>query len=92
MLTGMSKRSPWTRTGSVMPNCSVIDLPGRCELWAGDINKIGDQYVLYYSVSAIGSQNSAIGVATSPTMEEGTWTDLGEVIRTDGSQPYNASA
>ncbi|EJD49620.1 glycoside hydrolase family 43 protein [Auricularia subglabra TFB-10046 SS5] len=81
---------PWARTGSVMPNCSVIDLPGRCELWAGDVKRIGDQYVLYYSVSAIGAQNSAIGVAVSPTMEDGTWTDMGEVIRSDDSLSFNA--
>ena len=38
----------------------------------------------------MGSQNSAIGVATSPSMEEGTWTDQGEVIRSNPGDVYNA--
>lgn len=41
------------------------------------MNKVGNQYILYYSVSTPGSQNSAIGYATSRTMEKGTWTDHG---------------
>lgn len=46
---------------------------------------------MYYSVSAFGSQDSAIGVATSATMDDGTWTDLGStgVDSVDGD-PYNA--
>ena len=34
---------------------------------------------MYYAVSTSGSQNSAIGVATSPSMDSGTWTDLGSL-------------
>lgn len=88
--TSTSLTGPWTRTGSVLPNCSLIQLDGNCDLWAPDINYIDGQYVLYYSVSAIGSQNSAIGVVTSPSMEEGTWTDQGEVIRSNAGDVYNA--
>lgn len=36
-------------------------------------------YYLYYAVSASGSQNSDIGVATSTTMEVGSWTDHGSI-------------
>ncbi|EJD36993.1 hypothetical protein AURDEDRAFT_199637 [Auricularia subglabra TFB-10046 SS5] len=71
---------PWTRSGSVMPNCSIIALPGNCNCWAPDINFVKGAYTLYYSVSTIGSQPSAIGVAASPSMEPGTWTDHGAVI------------
>ncbi|KAF8830257.1 hypothetical protein HHX47_DHR2000452 [Lentinula edodes] len=42
------------------------------------------------SVSALGSQNSAIGVATSPSMMPGTWTDLGEVISSVTGDVFNA--
>ncbi|KZW02835.1 glycoside hydrolase family 43 protein [Exidia glandulosa HHB12029] len=81
---------PWERTGSALPGkCSVIDLPGRCETWAPDIALVNGTYTLYYSVSAIGSADSAIGVAQSPTMEEGSWTDLGEVIRSGPGLNYN---
>lgn len=48
-------------------------------------------YHVYYSVSSFGSQNSAIGLATSNTMDEGTWTDHGSTgIRSDSSKQYNA--
>lgn len=78
--------------GKVLPNCSIIDNPGRCELWAPDVNFVNGSYALYYSVSSLGSQNSAIGVATSPSMEPGTWTDLGQVISSKSGDLYNASA
>lgn len=82
---------PWTLSGYVMPNnCSIVDNPGRCDLWAGDIAKIGGQWVLYYSASQVGSANAVIGVATSPTMDPGSWTDHGEVIRSDGSLGFIA--
>lgn len=48
-------------------------------------------YYLYYSVSSFGSQNSAIGLARSKTMETGTWIDEGDVgITSDSSKQYNA--
>ena len=47
--------------------------------------------MLYYAVSSLGSQNSAIGLATSPSMEEGTWTDHGAVITSQTGDVYNAS-
>nr|POF13186.1 putative arabinan endo-1,5-alpha-l-arabinosidase a [Quercus suber] len=34
---------------------------------------------MYYSVSTPGSQDSDIGVATSPTMDQGSWTDHGSI-------------
>ena len=45
---------------------------------------------MYYSVSTFGSQNSAIGYATSSTMEYGSWTDHGSVgISSSAGMPYN---
>ena len=64
---------------------------GNCSLWAPDVNLVNGEYVLYYSVSSLGSQNSAIGLATSPSMEEGTWTDHGAVITSQPGDIYNAS-
>src|SRR6185295_12472084 len=37
-------------------------------LWAPDIEYFGGQYHLYYAASSFGSQVSAIGMATSPTL------------------------
>ncbi|KZW02836.1 endo-1,5-alpha-L-arabinosidase [Exidia glandulosa HHB12029] len=86
---------PWTRSGSVLSSgdtgkCSVIDHPGRCMNWAPDVTVVNGTYTVYYSVSSLGSSDSAIGVAQSPTMEEGTWNDLGEVIRSTSGGNFNA--
>ena len=46
---------------------------------------------VYYAVSTFGSQNSAIGVATSSTMEVGSWTDHGSTgVSSSSSKVYNA--
>lgn len=46
---------------------------------------------MYYAISTFGTQNSAIGVATSPTMEVGSWTDLGATgIASSTGKDYNA--
>jgi arabinan endo-1,5-alpha-L-arabinosidase len=61
------------------------------DLQAPDVHLVNGQYYLYYAVSTFGSQNSAIGLATSPTMEAGSWTDHGAVgIASDSTKPYNA--
>ncbi len=48
-------------------------------------------WVLYYSVSTVGSQNSAIGLATSNTLEPGDWLDWGAVVTSKAGDSYNAS-
>lgn len=72
--------------------CSKIDLPLKCEPWAPDVNQLHDgTYALYYSVSTLGSQESAIGLATSKTMEEGSWTDHGAIMRSHPGDKANGS-
>ncbi|KAE8140213.1 glycosyl hydrolase [Aspergillus pseudotamarii] len=74
---------PWTRVGEALPGGSSVNHPGSTNLW-------GDEYYMYYAVSTLGSQNSVIGVATSKTMEPGSWTDHGSTgLSSDGSQGYN---
>jgi arabinan endo-1,5-alpha-L-arabinosidase len=85
-----SLNGPWSNLGSALPNCSKIELPGNCTLWAPDVNFIDGLYTMYYAVSTVGKQTSAIGVATSPTMNPGNWTDLGEVISSKPGDSYNA--
>jgi arabinan endo-1,5-alpha-L-arabinosidase len=62
--------------------------------WAPDIIKLGDRYLLYYSVSTIGKMTSAIGLATTPTLDPADpayhWTDQGFVVRTQEGDGYNA--
>ncbi|KAI0191901.1 glycosyl hydrolase [Astrocystis sublimbata] len=82
---------PWTYKGAALPSGSSINLPGNQDLWAPDVSLVGDTYYLYYSVSEFGSQNSAIGVATSPSLDVGSWTDHGATgVKSDSSKPYNA--
>ncbi|KIK59985.1 glycoside hydrolase family 43 protein [Collybiopsis luxurians FD-317 M1] len=90
IFTSSAITGPWTNVGSVLSSCSVINLSGNCDLWAPDVNFLDGLYTLYYAVSSLGSQNSAIGVATSPSMEPGTWTDLGQVISSKTGDVFNA--
>ncbi|KAK4234441.1 glycoside hydrolase [Achaetomium macrosporum] len=89
--TAPALTGPWTYRGAALPSGSSINLPGNQDLWAPDVAKVGDYYYLYYSVSTFGSQNSAIGVARSTSLDVGSWTDLGATgVASDASKPYNA--
>ncbi|ORY01281.1 glycosyl hydrolase [Clohesyomyces aquaticus] len=82
---------PWTYKGAAIPKGSIISKAGKDDLWAPDIAKVGSTYYLYYSVSSFGSQDSAIGVATSSTLDVNSWTDLGATgISSSAGKPYNA--
>ncbi len=63
-------------------------------LWAPDIIRRGDRYLLYYSVSGWGKNTSAIGLASSPTLDPKSrdyqWKDEGIVIRSNDKDRYNA--
>ncbi|KAI5858941.1 putative arabinan endo-1,5-alpha-L-arabinosidase A [Tricharina praecox] len=90
--TAAALEGPWTMQGSAIPDGSIIDISGKDDLWAPDVQgPIGDYYYLYYSVSAFGSQVSAIGVARSKTMDVGSWEDLGATgIASKAGSAYNA--
>ncbi|MGW0824470.1 arabinan endo-1,5-alpha-L-arabinosidase [Streptomyces sp. NPDC002845] len=60
------------------------------QAWAPDISYHGGKYLMYYSVSSFGSQNSAIGLAGSSTGQPGSWTDYGIVHTWSPSTDYNA--
>ncbi|MCJ1240741.1 hypothetical protein MMC14_008745 [Varicellaria rhodocarpa] len=86
-----SLSGPWTNQGSVLPKGSSINLAGNKDLWAPDVHLIGSTYYLYYAVSTFGSQSSAIGLATSSSLDVGTWTDLGATgVASASGKPYNA--
>lgn len=61
--------------------------------WAPDAIFVNGRYCLYYSVSTWGSQVSAIGLATNPTLDPTDpayqWTDQGPVIQSGNGSPYN---
>ncbi|KDQ57494.1 glycoside hydrolase family 43 protein [Jaapia argillacea MUCL 33604] len=89
IITADNLAGPWTEVGSILPNNSSIPLPGRDDIWAPDVSYHNGQYYAYYSVSTFGSQDSGIGLATSYTMEPGSWFDHGLVINSTTGDNYN---
>jgi arabinan endo-1,5-alpha-L-arabinosidase len=64
-------------------------------IWAPDISFQDGTYYLFYSVSQFGRNNSAIGLATSPTLDPDDpdvgWTDHGMVLKSvPGRDMWNA--
>ncbi|KAJ5316735.1 hypothetical protein PENANT_c016G08955 [Penicillium antarcticum] len=88
--TSPSVKGPWTDVGSALPDGSNIHIDGvdSKNIWAPDVHYQNDQYYMYYVLSKIGTQNSEIGVATSKTMEPGSWTDHG-VVGLPANSNYN---
>ncbi|KAF7876477.1 hypothetical protein EAF04_001567 [Stromatinia cepivora] len=81
---------PWTYVGDALTGGSRINLAGNKDLWAPDVHLVGSTYYMYYAISTFGTQNSAIGVATSATMEVGSWTDHGATgIASSKGSAYN---
>ncbi|MEN3362700.1 MAG: arabinan endo,5-alpha-L-arabinosidase, partial [Mycobacteriales bacterium] len=88
----------WTFLGPVFttpPAWVTAELgltPG--DFWAPDINYFAGEYHLYYAASSFGTNNSVIGLATTPTLDPGSpayhWTDRGMVIRSRGADNVNA--
>lgn len=70
----------------------VPDHDGR--FWAPDAIRLGDRYLVYYSVSRFGKNTSAIALASSPALDpnsaEYKWTDHGIVVRTTADSNHNA--
>jgi arabinan endo-1,5-alpha-L-arabinosidase len=66
----------------------------RVYFWAPDAVRMGERYLLYYSISRWGKNTSAIGLASNRTLNpadpEYRWTDEGLVIRSRAEDSYNA--
>ncbi len=64
------------------------------DCWAPDVIHLGNRYLLYFAVLTFGKQTSAIGLATTPTLNpddpDFKWTDEGVVIQSDPSVDFNA--
>lgn len=88
----------WTAVGTVFtapPEWVTRELGFTPEsLWAPDISFFDGLYHLYYAGSSFGSNNSVIGLATSPTLDPASpayrWTDRGMVLRSSTTDDYNA--
>ena len=61
--------------------------------WAPDVIHLGDRYLLYYSASSFGKITSAIGLATTPTLDPADpayrWTDQGMVVQSHEGGDFN---
>ena len=64
------------------------------DFWAPDISFFNDRWHVYYAVSSMGSQNSAIGLATNNTLNpdspEYAWVDEGIVLQSQTGDAWNA--
>src|SRR5208283_3840053 len=97
-----TKSSPdlihWTNGESVFtypPAWTTNAVPGYSgQAWAPDVIHLNGKFYLYYAVSTWGKQVSAIGLATSPTLDRSAtnyfWTDCGPVITSGTNSPFNA--
>jgi arabinan endo-1,5-alpha-L-arabinosidase len=92
----MEKWEPGPQVFDRAPGWNAELVPGTRELnyWAPDVVRVGDKYLLYYSVSVFGKRTSAIGLATNTTLDPADpkfkWIDEGAVIQTTGKEDYNA--
>ena len=82
-LTAWTAGSPVFTTPPTWTTQAVPEFDGL--FWAPDIAYFNGLYHLYYSVSTWQSIDSAIGVATSPSLVNATWTDRGKVVQSDAS-------
>ncbi|MGL4651358.1 MAG: arabinan endo-1,5-alpha-L-arabinosidase, partial [Caldilineaceae bacterium] len=68
--------------------------PNLADAWAPDISFFNGKWHLYYAISTFGSQESAIGLATSPTLDPAApdygWVDQGLVLRSHWDDLWNA--
>jgi arabinan endo-1,5-alpha-L-arabinosidase len=81
----------WTRSGQVFNTLPAWASAYNNVLWAPDVSFFNGVYHVYYTVSSFGTNNSAIGLATAPSMT-GPWTDSGGPILTSSAanKAYNA--
>ena len=77
-----------------LPDWASRAIPGAGGIWAPDISHVNGRYRLYYSVSTFGSNRSAIGLATSPTLDPKAknfgWRDEGPVVQSTPDDDFNA--
>jgi arabinan endo-1,5-alpha-L-arabinosidase len=87
----------WTRHGAVfqdMPAWASELIKGTRGIWAPDITYANGLFRLYYSVSTFGSNHSAIGLVTTPTLDNTDpafgWKDEGLVYESTRYDKFNA--
>ena len=80
----------WEFVGTAFTDATRPDFEPEGGVWAPDINKIGDKYVLYYSMSVWGGEwTCGIGCAVSDR-PEGPFKDCGMMFRSNGIKVQNS--
>lgn len=80
----------WEFVGTAFTDATRPDFEPEGGIWAPDINKIGDKYVLYYSMSVWGEEwTCGIGCAVSDR-PEGPFKDCGMMFRSNGIKVQNS--
>ncbi|WP_225231012.1 family 43 glycosylhydrolase [Phocaeicola faecium] len=80
----------WELVGTAFTDETRPDFEPKGGLWAPDINKIGDKYVLYYSMSVWGGEwTCGIGCAVADT-PAGKFNDCGMMFRSNGINVQNS--
>lgn len=67
------------------PQWTLDAVPGGLErfFWAPDVAYFNGKYHVYYSYSEWASNDSVIGLVTSPSLIDPLWTDQGKVVQSD---------
>lgn len=90
LVTWTRGRAPFER----LPAWATKAIPGAKNMWAPDISYANGRYRLYYAVSTFGSNHSAIGLATSATLDPSSpnygWRDEGMVVMSKPEDDFNA--
>lgn len=80
----------WEFVETAFTDATRPDFEPEGGIWAPDINKIGDKYVLYYSMSVWGGEwTCGIGCAVSDR-PEGPFKDCGMMFRSNGIKVQNS--
>jgi len=87
------KRGPQVFTSAPAWTHEAVPAHFGNSFWAPDVMRVGDRYLLYYAISTFGKKVSAIGLATTPTLNPNDpkfgWQDEGEVIRSTSTNNFN---
>lgn len=59
-------------------------------LWAPDVSYFNGQFHVYYAGSTFGSNDSVVGLATTPSLRAPQWVDRGMVVQSVTTDNFNA--
>lgn len=80
----------WEKVGTAFTNETRPSFEPKAGIWAPDISKIGNQYILHYSMSVWGGEwTCGIGVAVSDS-PSGPFTDKGMMFRSNTINVQNS--